>query len=409
MELGMVVRPDAAADDDCEVIEVKGAGHPDTLSDALAEHLSQVYARATRARYGAILRHNFDKVGLLGGRASVSFGCGRMTAPIRILLNGRASTRFADDAIDVRALLEPACRRFLAGRLPRLDPDRDLVLLDNLSSGGSPGHVATAEEAPGSRKHWFEPRSLADIRELGDVASNDTSVGCGYAPLSPLEAFVLDLERHLTGAERLAAAPWQGTDIKIMAVRVGRRLRLTLCVPQIADEVPGLARYRENLAAVHASVCARAGAALPDREIAVSINTKDDFDRPELYLTAIGSSIESGDEGLVGRGNRANGLIAMRRPFNMEGAAGKNPIYHVGKVYNVAARRIAERVHAESGCFVAVWLVSQEGRLLADPWQAIVETSLPIERSVAERAIAAVMAELPAITEELVAGDVRVF
>jgi S-adenosylmethionine synthetase len=409
MELNLVVRPQRLFGDDYEVIEIKGRGHPDTLSDALAEYLSQCYSQYTREHFGAILRHNFDKVGLLGGKASVAFGSGRMVAPVRILLNGRASPRFADEEIDLEALLDPACRRFLVERLPKLDPERDLLLLNNLSSGSSPGHVRMEHEAPGSRKHWFEPRSLADIRELRSVASNDTSVGCGYAPFSLLESFVLGLERHLTGAERLAAHPWQGTDIKIMAVRVARRVRLTMCVPQIADHVPDLNHYREHLDEVRAEVLARAHAGLPDHDVTLAINTKDDFERPELYLTATGSSIESGDEGLVGRGNRANGLIAMCRPFNMEGAAGKNPIYHVGKVYNVAAQRIAERIHAETGHFTIAWLVSQEGRLLADPWEAIVETSEPIAADVAERVIGEVMAELPRITEDLVSGAIRVF
>ena len=69
----------------------------------------------------------------------------------------------------------------------------------------------------------------------------------------------------------------------------------------------------------------------------MSINTRDDAARQELYLTAIGSSIESGDEGVVGRGNRANGLISMLRPMSVEGVSGKNPVYHVGKLYNLAA------------------------------------------------------------------------
>jgi S-adenosylmethionine synthetase len=64
-------------------------------------------------------------------------------------------------------------------------------------------------------------------------------------------------------------------------------------------------------------------------------------DRDELYLTYTGSSIESGDEGVVGRGNRVTGLITPLRPMNIEGASGKNPVYHVGKLYNLAAQRIA--------------------------------------------------------------------
>lgn len=54
-----------------------------------------------------------------------------------------------------------------------------------------------------------------------------------------------------------------------------------------------------------------------------------------LYLTVTGTSAEAGDDGEVGRGNRVNGLITLYRPMNMEAAAGKNPVTHVGKLYNI--------------------------------------------------------------------------
>lgn len=79
-----------------EFVERKGLGHPDTLSDALAEFLLVNYSNYTLKNFGAILHHNFDKVGLLGGASFVKFGKGHLTKPIRVLLNGRASTKFGD-------------------------------------------------------------------------------------------------------------------------------------------------------------------------------------------------------------------------------------------------------------------------------------------------------------------------
>ena len=76
-------------------------GHPDTLSDALAETLSVNYSNYTLQKYGAVLHHNFDKVGLLGGASHVVFGKGFLTKPIRVLLNGRASTKFGNEGIPV--------------------------------------------------------------------------------------------------------------------------------------------------------------------------------------------------------------------------------------------------------------------------------------------------------------------
>jgi S-adenosylmethionine synthetase len=85
-----------------EIIERKGFGHPDTLSDALAERLSANYSWYTLEKFGVILHHNFDKVGLLGGSSSVKFGDGKMVDPIRVLLNGRASLKFGVEEIPLR-------------------------------------------------------------------------------------------------------------------------------------------------------------------------------------------------------------------------------------------------------------------------------------------------------------------
>jgi S-adenosylmethionine synthetase len=64
---------------------------------------------------------------------------------------------------------------------------------------------------------------------------------------------------------------------------------------------------------------------LGDVPVRFRINMRDIPAQDELYLTYTGSSIESGDEGVVGRGNRVTGLITPLRPMNIEGAIGKNP------------------------------------------------------------------------------------
>src|ERR1017187_389766 len=99
-----------------EVVERKGSGHPDTLSDALGEHLSCVYSQYTLTRFGAILRHQFDKVALMCGRSKVVFGGGQILEPIRVLLNGRASACLGDEEIPLRDLLETATKKFFQER-----------------------------------------------------------------------------------------------------------------------------------------------------------------------------------------------------------------------------------------------------------------------------------------------------
>ncbi len=54
------------------------------------------------------------------------------------------------------------------------------------------------------------------------------------------------------------------------------------------------------------------------------------------------TSVEMGDDGATGRGNRGNCLITPMRPMSIEAIAGKNPVNHVGKIYNVIAQQVAE-------------------------------------------------------------------
>lgn len=391
-----------------EVVERKGSGHPDTLADGLAEAVSRAYSTYCLEQFGAILHHNSDKTALLGGAAHVEFGHGELTRPITVLVNGRFTEALGDTAIPVNEIIDATAREFLASRLPLLDVARHVQVRPRLSTASSPGAVAgaTADQQAG-RTRWFSPRTLDDLAERHRMFANDTSAGVGYAPLGVAEQLALAVEQHLTGVFA-AANPWCGTDVKVMAVRRGCEVHLTVCVPQIAAHTPDLNTYVERRAQVRDLITDLAQQTLPSgHRVDVSINTRDNEARRELYLTATGSSIESGDEGVVGRGNRPHGLISMLRPMSMEGVSGKNPVYHVGKLYSLAAQRAAEELHTHIGHACAVVLVSQSGRDLDDPWQAIVHTSAPVEESLVRRVLDDVMGKgLEQIRDGLLAGKV---
>ena len=87
------------------------------------------------------------------------------------------------------------------------------------------------------------------------------------------------------------------------------------------------------------------------------------------YLTVLGTSAEAGDSGQVGRGNNVAGVIALLRPMSSEAAAGKNPVSHVGKIYNMLSYQIANRIVEQvSGVKETyVWLLSQIGRPINEP------------------------------------------
>ena len=97
-----------------------------------------------------------------------------------------------------------------------------------------------------------------------------------------------------------------------------------------------------------------------------------------MYLTVLGTSADDGDGGQVGRGNRVNGLIPLNRPTCSEAAAGKNPVSHVGKIYNLLTYEIAKHVYQKvSGTKeVYVWLLSQIGKPINEPKVAGIELIL---------------------------------
>jgi S-adenosylmethionine synthetase len=393
-----------------EFVERKGLGHPDTLADMLAEALSRNYSRYTLKKFGAVLHHNFDKTGLLGGKSSVFFGAGKLTSPIRVLINGRISTVFGSERIPYKKIINDTVVDFFAKMFPKMVIAEDLDISLNLSNASSPGRTEEKEAEKGSRKFWFEPRSLKDLPELKKLTANDTSLGCGYAPFSDLEKTVLKVEETLNSSPYKKTNPWCGSDIKVMANRIDGETAITLCVPQIAKYVPNVKSYKANETRILSLVNKIAGEYLKNSNILIYLNTRDKYDTNELYLTAIGSSIESGDEGLVGRGNRVNGLISSNRPMSMEGACGKNPVYHVGKLYNICAVNLAQKIYILTNAYTEVFLVSQSGQSLTRPWRVIVKIEGGnFSDKQLESVITKELDSIPVITKNLIAGNLKLW
>jgi S-adenosylmethionine synthetase len=329
-----------------EIVERKGLGHPDTICDALTENLSRALSRVYLERFGAILHHNVDKALLCGGAARPAFGGGEVTEPIDIYLAGRATASFDGATIPVEEIAIEESRRWLRENLRHLDPVRHVRI-----------HPRIRPTSP----------DLAELflrrREAGAPLANDTSLGVGFAPLDRLESAVLAVERKLNAPQAKAAQPEIGEDVKVMGVRNGSNLELTVACAVVGRHVADLDDYLRKKARIRDLAAAAAGGAK------VALNTADGDTAESVYLTVTGLSAEAGDDGQVGRGNRVNGLITPYRPMSLEAAAGKNPVTHVGKLYNLLANRIARALVAEvSGVREAYcYLVSRIGRPVTEP------------------------------------------
>jgi S-adenosylmethionine synthetase len=377
-----------------EIVERKGLGHPDTICDEIAERLSLALSRLYLSEYGEILHHNVDKALLAGGASSPRFGGGEISRPIELFVAGRAMGSFKGKELPLEHLAQQVAVEWFTEHLPTIAA-RQAVKVHNLVRPGS--------------------ADLNDLfaRRSGRVRlSNDTSCGVGYAPLSRLETIVYAVEKEL-GAAAQGRHPEIGRDIKVMGIRQGEHIHLTIACALVDRFVRTLADYLDakgKIAAIAVQTAKEHGAT----KVSVDVNTADDPAAASIYLTVSGTSAEAGDDGEAGRGNRVNGLITPFRPMTMESVAGKNPVTHVGKLYNIAASLIAQRLVDdvpgldEAQCLI----VSQIGFPLDQPQAVDVSVRGSSKLVESKREIAVIvedeLARLESIAEELTSGTLAV-
>ena len=148
---------------------------------------------------------------------------------------------------------------------------------------------------------------------------------------------------------------------------MGEEITLTVSLPFLAFDIPHARLYQETKEAAQQAI-QEFSQSLDPHPISVIVNTADELEG-NYYLTLTGTSAENGDDGAVGRGNRVNGLIAPFRSTSLEAACGKNPISHVGKIYNVLALLTAQRLvgEIEGVAEATVYILSQIGKPLDQP------------------------------------------
>jgi S-adenosylmethionine synthetase len=260
-----------------EVVETKGLGHPDNLCDTLAEKISAAYSQYCLEHYGNILRHMVDKVTVLGGGSKVSFGKGEMTAPIRILLNGRFTGNFGDEIIDYKGIVEQVVKRHFKEVMPLLDVDKWIVIVDNTHTNEGPGVVYDSDgKTQNVRANFFNVNAVGDEKHHANkFYTNDTSTTVNYFPLSDLEQIVTFVENHLNSKDFKVQYPYVGTDIKVMGIRHNKTIELTSCVPFIALYTPTEEFYHEKLVFLHDYIIGVLKEKFPIYQVTLTLNTRD--------------------------------------------------------------------------------------------------------------------------------------
>ncbi|MCX9081697.1 MAG: methionine adenosyltransferase [Candidatus Methanoperedens sp.] len=333
-----------------EVVERKGLGHPDYICDSIMNQVSVDLCREYLDRFGTVMHHNIDKGMLVAGEVKTKFQGGVILKPMRIIFGDRATFEVGDEVIDVNNIAIDAAKEWIKNNLRFVNGDSIHYQVE-IARGSS---------------------ELTDIFKRKDtiLGANDTSAAVGYAPMTPTETLVLETERYLNSKDFKKRFPESGEDIKVMGLREKNKLDLTIADPLIDMFIGSESEYfrkkDELLEEIKMYVIGRTGF-----EPSISLNTLDREGRGMggIYLTVTGTSAEDADSGQVGRGNRVNGIIPLNRPVSSEAAAGKNPVSHVGKIYNVLSHRIANEIYVNVPDIkeVYVWLLSQIGEPIDQP------------------------------------------
>jgi len=386
----------AVEDQQIEIVERKGIGHPDSICDGVAEEVARALAQTYLDRFGKLLHFNTDETQLVAGTAAPAFGGGEMLEPIYLLLVGRATKSYNGERIPAETVALKAARSYLDEHFPNLDVGSDVIVDVKLGEGSGDLQEVFGEEAK-------------------VPMANDTSYGVGHAPLTETEQIVYNTERELN-TSYAAENPEIGQDIKVMGKREGDEIDVTVAVAMIDEYIGGMEDYKTAVDEVKEHVEDLA-AEITDREVTAHVNTADNYEEGSIYLTTTGTSAEQGDDGSVGRGNRANGLITPNRPMSMEATSGKNPVNHIGKIYNLLSTEIAETVAADVDGIrqLQLRLLSQIGRPIDHPHiadaQVITEEGVDVEdiQDDIEATIDEELANVTGITQRVIDNELSTF
>jgi len=333
----------------------------------------------------------------LRGKSQPKFGGGAILDPMYMLLVGRATNNVDGTPIPVPEIALGAAKEYIKNNIVNLDPDTQMEIATKYGEGSADLQTVFKDKTaiPGA---------------------NDTSFGIGFAPFSETEQLTLAAEQWINSKETKAKLPALGEDVKVMGLRQGDYITLTICIAEVDKYVSGVQDYQENIAKVKEALYPLA-AKITDRDVEISINHGDVPSKGEdgLFLTVTGTSAENGDDGSVGRGNRVSGLITPCRPMSMEAASGKNPINHVGKIYNILSFQIAEKIVNEIPDVkeAEVQLLSQIGNPIDDPKMCYINLLSCGDVALVQKEANAIaddmLSNIKKVTNDVISGKVRTF
>jgi S-adenosylmethionine synthetase len=305
-----------------EIIEYKSPGHPDTLTDLIVEECATYLDKYYLSIYNKVLHYNVDKAVFLAGNAKIDFKEWKIIKPPCFILGGQVSRIIKDLKVGLIDIIEETIKKYL----PNLKQFKIEIRCNNVV------------------------QNLSNIAESETILANDTSFGVGYYPYSKAELKVFAIKKELDKmiAEQIIPI---GELYKIMYTPK----TISISAPLYVQRVHNRKEYTNYKKRIEKKL-SKYG----------KIIFNPDFENGFPYLTITGSSIECGDDGQVGRGNRYNGLITPCKPMTMEAYCGKNNKNHVGKLYQKLAFERAKEIYEKTHKYTEIILVSKIGRPITD-------------------------------------------
>lgn len=350
-----------------EIVERKGIGHPDTICDLVMNQISIELSKMYLKETSAIQHHNMDKSLLVAGQSENKFGGGKITKPMKLVIGDRATFEVKGQKLPVGDVAISTAKKWFDNNLRFVKEE----------------HVEYQLEVGISS---LELRSIFENPKL--FVANDTSALVGYAPFTKTESSVLETEEYINSQNFKKEFPESGEDVKVMGFRNDNTLDLTIAMAFVDSHVDSENHYFKRKQDMLQSISEFHRKRGDFDEVKITMNNLDTKNKgiEGLYLTVLGTSADNADSGEVGRGNMANRVISLTRPAGSEATAGKNPVSHIGKIYNALSFKLADEIQKAVPDLeeVLVWMYNVIGKPVNEPKAVIIQPISDKELDVAK-------------------------
>lgn len=319
-----------------EYVEIKGYGHPDSISDKISKRCSDNYISYTKDRFGKVLQHNVDNVVIRGADSSIEIGSAKIIDPAVVTISGAFTGKFTAETIPVKGILKDAVFSVISESIPGLVKAGGINVTFSLV-------IKKREQYPNESAY-------------GVVNREKIIDSCFCNSFYPLSRFEKEVKKIYKEVEKVSLEKEEiGTDIKVLGARHGTDKKVIVRVPFIARHLTSKEDYVIKEEKMRNKVKRRFGNY-------VSVNS-DKYP----YLVVFGSALETRDVGSTGRGNYYNNIISTTRDSTRECPYGKSPYNYGGALFSELALSLSKSIYDEFGPMVSVTVGCEKGDNPGEP------------------------------------------